>query len=64
MNSWGLGWGDHGFEYLSYEYIEKYMEDAWTFSGIMTQAAVSTNSCTEPLLVSLLLLTFVETGAE
>lgn len=40
------------------------MDDAWTFNGIMTQAAVSTNSRTEPLLVSLLLLTFVETVAQ
>jgi WD40 repeat protein len=36
VNSWGSGWGDHGFGYLSYEYIEKYMVDAWTFNGIAT----------------------------
>jgi hypothetical protein len=31
VNSWGTNWGDHGFGYLPYEYIDKYMNDAWTF---------------------------------
>ena len=30
-NSWGKGWGDHGFGYLPYEYLEKYLVDGWTF---------------------------------
>ncbi len=30
-NSWGTGWGAHGFGYLPYEYIEKFMSEAWTF---------------------------------
>jgi Papain family cysteine protease len=30
-NSWGRNWGDHGYGYLPYEYVEKYMSDAWTF---------------------------------
>ncbi len=28
VNSWGSAWGDHGFGYLSYEYVEKYMSEA------------------------------------
>lgn len=28
---WGVGWGEQGFGYVSYEYIEKYLTDAWTF---------------------------------
>lgn len=36
VNSWGSGWGEHGFGYLPYEYIEKYMDDAWTFKGAAT----------------------------
>jgi hypothetical protein len=31
VNSWGSGWGEGGFGYLSYAYLEKYMSDAWTF---------------------------------
>ncbi len=31
VNSWGAGWGDHGFGYVPYDYLAKYMSDAWTF---------------------------------
>jgi hypothetical protein len=31
VNSWGSGWGQRGFGYLPYAYIERYMDDAWTF---------------------------------
>jgi hypothetical protein len=31
VNSWGAGWGQGGFGYLPYKYIEHYMNDAWTF---------------------------------
>jgi len=29
-NSWSTGWGDKGFGFLHYAYIEKYMIDAWS----------------------------------
>jgi len=29
-NSWSTKWGDKGFGYLSYEYIQRYMMDAWS----------------------------------
>lgn len=29
-NSWSEKWGDNGYGYLSYKYIEKYMLDAWS----------------------------------
>ena len=29
-NSWGTGWGDKGYCYMPYKYIEKYASDFWT----------------------------------
>jgi C1A family cysteine protease len=29
-NSWSIGWGDDGYGYLPYAYIEKYMMDSWS----------------------------------
>ena len=29
-NSWGSGWGDNGYGYLSYDYIRDFLWDAWT----------------------------------
>jgi len=29
-NSWGCLWGDAGYGYLSYDYAEKYLMDAWS----------------------------------
>lgn len=31
-NSWGSQWGDNGFGYLSYNYVNKFLTDAWTFT--------------------------------
>lgn len=28
-NSWGAGWGDRGYGFLSREYLDRYMVDAW-----------------------------------
>jgi hypothetical protein len=30
-NNWGKDWGDSEYGYLSYEYFEKHMQDAWVF---------------------------------
>jgi hypothetical protein len=31
VNSWGPSWGENGFGFLPYDYVEKYVDEAWTF---------------------------------
>jgi len=33
-NSWGLGWGKNGYGFISYNYINSYMWDAWAAEDI------------------------------
>jgi formylglycine-generating enzyme required for sulfatase activity len=32
--SWGQGWGDRGYGYVPYEYVDKYLSDAWAILEI------------------------------
>jgi C1A family cysteine protease len=34
-NSWSAGWGDKGYGYLKYEYLEKYCSDAWSATDLI-----------------------------
>jgi hypothetical protein len=34
LNSWGAGWGDHGFGYLPYQFVEKNVSEGWTFDVV------------------------------
>lgn len=36
VNSWGEEWGDQGFGYLPYDYVPKYLVNAWTFRLLTT----------------------------
>jgi C1A family cysteine protease len=31
-NSWGTQWGEEGYVYFSYDYVEKFLTDAWVFT--------------------------------
>jgi len=31
-NSWGTQWGEEGYGYFSYDYVEKFLTDAWVFT--------------------------------
>jgi len=34
-NSWGPGWGDNGYGYITYSYLDRYCLDAWTATDMI-----------------------------
>ena len=39
-NSWSAGWGDRGYGYMKYEYIERYCSDAWSATDLIGNPAL------------------------
>lgn len=33
-NHWGLAWGDQGYGYISYEYVDSFLNDAWAIYDV------------------------------
>ena len=42
-NSWSAAWGDNGYGYLPYAYIDKYMTDGWTAVDIKDAPPMTIN---------------------
>ncbi len=36
VNSWGAGWNGGGYVYLSYDFVKRYVWEAWTMSDLTT----------------------------
>jgi C1A family cysteine protease len=42
-NSWSAAWGDAGYGFLPYAYIDKYMTDAWSAVDIKDASPLTIN---------------------
>jgi hypothetical protein len=40
-NSWGTGWGDHGFANLNWNFVEQYSTEATDMSGLLQETATA-----------------------
>ena len=43
LDSWSAAWGDNGYGYLPYAYIDKYMTDGWTAVDIKDAPPMTIN---------------------